>query len=98
MRTRLKHEGTVRYFKDAQFHRDDGPTVIWRDGSEYWYQNGYLHRDGGPAVIFSRGDRMWYRNGQCDRTAIYYPHCVQQVDGKMVIVYSIYKLVTQERL
>lgn len=42
------------YFKDEKctmLHREDGPAVEWKDGSEEWYINDVLHREDGPAVI-----------------------------------------------
>ena len=31
--------GTIRYFKDGRFHREDGPAVI-EDDIKMWYING----------------------------------------------------------
>ncbi len=52
----------------GQFHREDGPAYICRDGTEEWWFNGYLHRADGPAVIFPDGSHEWWLNGELHRT------------------------------
>jgi len=61
--THLDRRGNCRYFRDRQLHRDDGPAVIWDDGSvEYWV-NGQLHRLDGPAVIWDDETvQFWVEN------------------------------------
>ena len=53
--------------KRGQFHREDGPAVIYPDGEQHWYIHGQLHREDGPAIIFADGSRFWYINGKCHR-------------------------------
>jgi hypothetical protein len=48
---------------DGLPHRDDGPAVIYPDGTQYWFRNGKLHRENGPAVIRPDDLRDWYYNG-----------------------------------
>ena len=61
--------GTRRYYNDAgQLHREDGPAVMWRDGSLEWYHNGLRHREDGPAAEYADGTRLWYLNGRPHRT------------------------------
>ena len=61
--------GTRRYYNGAgQFHRTDGPAMVYPNGNKSWYQNGRLHRTDGPAVEFSSGTKVWYQNGQLHRT------------------------------
>ena len=50
--------------KNDQLHCDDGPAVMFSDGTEEWYQNGKRHRDDGPAIIWSDGIQKWYKNGE----------------------------------
>ena len=59
--------GTVRWYKDGQLHREDGPSVEWNDGSKSWYLNGTLHREDGPAVEDANGHKEWFKNGQKHR-------------------------------
>jgi len=49
-----------RWFLHGFLHREDGPAVIWANGSEFWYKNGDLHREDGPAVIWASGCKSWY--------------------------------------
>ena len=51
-----------------ELHREDGPAVIWSDGTKWWYRNGKIHCVDGPAVIWPDGSKFWYRNGLRHRT------------------------------
>ena len=52
--------GNECWFKDGQFHRDDGPAISHTYGSQSPYKNGRLHRLDGPAVIYSDGRKQWW--------------------------------------
>ena len=59
--------GTTRWFKDAEHsirHRENGPAVIWADGSKFWLQDGQLHRIDGPAVERADCTKEWHINGE----------------------------------
>jgi hypothetical protein len=32
-----------RYFKNGKYHREDGPTIEWVDGTKFWYLDGNLY-------------------------------------------------------
>jgi len=49
----------------GQFHRDDGPAMIYPSGSKFWYKNGQWHREDGPAIELANGDKEWYIEGKC---------------------------------
>ena len=51
------------WIKDGKYHRDDGPAVIYCDGSKEWFQHGVYHRADGPASIFKDGTKHWGLNG-----------------------------------
>jgi hypothetical protein len=55
-----------RRLSDQQYHRLDGPAVVYQDGTEKWYREGKLHRDQGPAIIKANGDREWWIDGKRD--------------------------------
>jgi hypothetical protein len=57
-----------------QIHREDGPAVVYDDGSEYWYLNNLQHREDGPASKWD-GNLAWYKNGKLHR-----------IDGPAVIL------------
>lgn len=57
-------DGTIIWCLNGEFHRDDGPSLIYPFGSEYWHRNGKLHRDNGPAVILADGTEFWWVDGQ----------------------------------
>jgi hypothetical protein len=55
----------IEYCKHDKHHRDDGPAVIFNDGSQYWCQNGQYHRTDRPAIIFPKtNDQYWYQYGK----------------------------------
>ena len=53
--------------KEGELHREDGPALILKSGTEKWYLNGTLHREGGPAVSTSEGVDYWFCNGKLHR-------------------------------
>ena len=55
--------GTVRWYKDGKFHREDGPALEQADGTKSWFLNGEHHREDGPAIEYSNGNKQWYLNG-----------------------------------
>ena len=48
----------------GQFHRTNGPAILYPGGTEEWYQNGLRHRLNGPAVVLPNGTVFWYIKGQ----------------------------------
>ena len=59
----LREDGS-RYWKvDGEFHRIDGPAVIYPDGSEYWIQHDEYHRIDGPAQVLADGSKVWFQKG-----------------------------------
>lgn len=42
---------TIWTNEKMEFHREDGPAVVWENGCKNYYVNGKLHRLNGPAVI-----------------------------------------------
>jgi hypothetical protein len=53
--------GTKRWLKEGNPHREDGPAVEFPDESKYWYKNNLRHREDGPAVEWSNGRKSWYK-------------------------------------
>lgn len=43
--------GDVFYLKDGKLHRENGPSIVYRNGISWWMENGKLHRENGPAII-----------------------------------------------
>lgn len=53
---------------NENIHREDGPALIWPNGSEQWYFNGACHRIGAPAYHDPKtGAEMWYVDGKLHR-------------------------------
>ena len=48
------------YNKEREYHRLDGPAIIFNEWSiEYWI-DGHLHREDGPAVIYYNGGKEYW--------------------------------------
>ena len=58
---------SIEYWKGGELHREDGPSLIERNGDQYWNINGIHHRDNGPATVRVDGDRFWFKNGKGHR-------------------------------
>ncbi len=52
---------------NGNYHREDGPAVIWANGTQEWHLNGKRHREDCPAYIGADGTQEWWLNGQLHR-------------------------------
>ena len=60
-RVGVDRHGTRRYRNAAgQLHREDGPAIIFPNGTGVWYQNGLRHRVDGPAVVYPNSQKFWF--------------------------------------
>lgn len=64
--------GIVEFHQNAngEIHREDGPAIVYGDGTMEWYQHDKLHRDNGPALDWSclkPGAGVWFQNGKRHR-------------------------------
>ncbi len=58
-------DGVKRWFNEkGELHREDGPAIVWPDGTKMWFKNGQRHREDGPAVEYPSGNCGWYLNGE----------------------------------
>lgn len=51
---------SIHHYKNGKYHNENGPAVIYSDGSKHWYINGLQHREDGPAAQFANGKIIWY--------------------------------------
>ena len=84
--------GTEIYYKDDLFHREDGPAVIFIDGTVEYYIKDKLHREDGPAVIYPTGVIEYYiedMKHREDGPAVIYPNgsLDYYIEGKLVDEY-----------
>jgi hypothetical protein len=56
--------GTRKWYRGNQRHREDGPAIEWADGSKEWYRDGHRHREDGPAVERADGSESWHLDGR----------------------------------
>ena len=58
--------GIIVYYKNKtydgsyKFHREDGPAVIYPNGTKWWCLNGKLHREDGSAIEYFDGINEWW--------------------------------------
>jgi hypothetical protein len=48
---------------DGTLHREDGPALIHKNGTEKWFRYGVLHRADGPAIRTANKSEEWHFNG-----------------------------------
>ena len=49
--------GTKKWYRNGNLHRDDGPAIEYAHGAKCWYQNGKLYRDDGLAIERADGSK-----------------------------------------
>ena len=54
----------ITYKVKGKLHREDGPAVIYPNGTKRWHINGKLHRTDGPAVEYATGEEEYWINGE----------------------------------
>lgn len=67
----IRTHGSKWWLCDNQFHRVNGPAVVYDTGSLAWHNHGKLHRLDGPAVINQHGTYQYWIN---DRLVSEYEH------------------------
>jgi hypothetical protein len=79
--------GTTRYwYKDGKHHREDGPAIIFSDGTKFWEYRGMLHRTNGPAIEFSSGAKEYWLSDRRYKFAAYQNAIMRLDDLKMEII------------
>jgi len=53
--------------EDGKLHREDGPAMVYENGTKAWFINGQLHRTDGPAIEYADGAKYWYQSGKLHR-------------------------------
>jgi len=54
--------GNKEWYRNGEWHREDGPAIEYANGDKYWYRNGQYHREDGPAIEWANGTKFWYLN------------------------------------
>ena len=47
----------------GQVHCEDGPAIIYSNGTQSWVQNDRRHRTDGPAITRRNGNNSWWFGG-----------------------------------
>lgn len=79
--------GDEYWYKDGFIHREDGPAVIYSDGSKFWYKHSLFHREDGPARIWGNGDKEWWINGK-SHTKEEWWNCISD-EHKMLSLFNV---------
>jgi len=55
------------WFMGDDYHREDGPAIIWNNGDTEWFSHGKHHRLDGPAFEFINEpfNNEWWISGKC---------------------------------
>ncbi len=62
---KITDEYATCYYNDlGQYHREDGPAIIYPNGHKEWLINGMYHRIDGPAIEYADGSKAWYLYGE----------------------------------
>ena len=56
--------GWIQWLDKGRRHREDGPAVVWHDGSQWWCRHGRSHFAHGPADLNANGWRRWYEDNK----------------------------------
>jgi len=67
VKTTYQNIEIYRIVSSGNIHREDGPAMIFPNGTKKWYQHNKFHRENGPAIEWSDGDRYWYINDNFHR-------------------------------
>lgn len=65
-----------------QYHKENGPAVIYSNGDNHWYKHGLLHREDGPAIDDEKV-KAWYFDGE--RHRLDGPAYLEYRDGHLII-------------
>ena len=65
-RVEIDEYGTIRWYKfdTNERHRENGPAIVYPDGTKAWYLDDKCHRENGPAIEHSNGNKYWFLNGE----------------------------------
>lgn len=64
LQKRYSYDGVEEWTLNGFTHREDGPAVIYPNGSKYWYRYNQLHRLDGPAIMRYNNTYEWYIEGR----------------------------------
>ena len=63
-----------KFYKNykGEFHREDGPSIEYNDGTKLWYKNNQLHRENGPGeareadigIAFGKQTGLLFKHGK----------------------------------
>jgi hypothetical protein len=86
-----------------QFHRIDGPAVVWNNGYNEWFNNGKPHRENGTVDEYISGTKEWWIKGNRHREdgpAIEYPNGSKfwYLNGKQYLENEYYYELTNIKL
>ncbi|NVM37763.1 MAG: hypothetical protein HWN81_19385 [Candidatus Lokiarchaeota archaeon] len=57
-------ENKTEWYLGDKLHKENGPAVIFADGTQEWWIDGKRHREDGPAFIFPNGQKKYFIEGK----------------------------------
>ncbi len=64
---RTCNKGIISYRSRGKYYRENGPALIFPDGTTWWIKDGMYHREELPSFIEATGRRAWYIDGKHTR-------------------------------
>ena len=55
----IYRDGIILCKRGDLLHCEDGPAVVFKNGTKKWFINGKKHREDGPAIEWSNGNMVW---------------------------------------
>ena len=59
---KITWDNSIRYYKNGEVHKEDGPAIILKNGTKYWVINSKIHNEISHAYEDSKCKSWWYNN------------------------------------
>jgi len=58
-----RYDDKIWSLPNGNFHRENGPAIVYANGTKKWFINDELHREDGPAIEWNDGGKEWWIKG-----------------------------------
>lgn len=73
----------IYWYVNGKLHREDGPAIEWKDGSQGWFVEGKCHCETGPAIQNADGKNQWFIHNISISEEDYQVWCKNQAKNNM---------------
>ena len=65
--------GNIFYLENGEYHRVNGPAMVFKNGTEKWLFHGKYHKSDGYAISYANGIKaLFYYGNYADNKVIFY--------------------------